>query len=485
MLDESILFSPIVDIAKRIRAREISPLELTVSYLDRLERFGPQLNAVVTFVSERAIENARKAEQEIQSGNYRGPLHGIPYGAKDLLATRGVRTTWGAPPCSGQVFDFDATVIGRLQSAGAVLAGKLSMLELAGTGHYRFASASLTGPGRNPWDPSTYTGGSSSGSASATAAGLVGFSIGSETWGSILTPSSFCGLSGLRPTYGRVSRYGAMALAWSMDKLGPMCRSVEDCVVVLSAIAGHDPNDPSTLNDGFACPYGNEGVRGMRVGMVQEDFVKHGQPEVQQGFNEALKVLVDGGAELCPMSLPDFPYSEVAEIIVSVEAASSFEPLITTGKIRELADMAQQAGILAGTEIKAVDYLKAMRLRRTLHARFANVWNKYDVLIGPTSLMVSPPISKPVNDLYLTCLIAAGNLLGLPGISVPCGFGKFGLPIGLSVVGRPLEDAQVVRVARYYQDATTWHRHYPPLFSKSANTLPNAPIAKPSDLLRD
>ncbi|MGO8776222.1 MAG: amidase [Terracidiphilus sp.] len=481
MLDESILFSPIVDIAKRIRAREISPLELTVSYLDRLERFGPQLNAVVTFVPERAVENARKAEQEIQSGNYRGPLHGIPYGAKDLLATRGVRTTWGAPPCRGQVFDFDATVIGRLQSAGAVLAGKLSMLELAGIGHYRFASASLTGPGRNPWDPSTYTGGSSSGSASATAAGLVGFSIGSETWGSILTPSSFCGLSGLRPTYGRVSRYGAMALAWSMDKLGPMCRSVEDCVVVLSAIAGYDPNDPSTLNDEFTCPYSNEGVRGMRVGMVQEDFVKHGQPEVQQGFNEALKVLVDGGAELCPMSLPDFPYSEVAEIIVSVEAASSFEPLITTGKIRELADIAQQAGILAGTEIKAVDYLKAMRLRRLLHASFANVWNEYDVLIGPTSLMVSPPISKPVNDLYLTCLIAAGNLLGLPGISVPCGFGKFGLPIGLSVVGRPLEEAQVVRVARYYQDATTWHRHYPPLFSKSANTLPNAPTARPSD----
>ena len=371
MLDESVLFSSAIDIAKRIRNREISPVELTSSYLNRLERFGPKLNAVVSIVHEGAMDDARKAEREIQSGNYRGPLHGIPYGAKDLLATRGIPTTWGAPPCKEQVFDFDAAVITRLQSAGAVLIGKLSMLELAGVGHYRFASASLTGPGLNPWNPTTYTGGSSSGSASATAAGLVGFSIGSETWGSILTPSSFCGVSGLRPTYGRVSRYGAMALTWTMDKLGPMCRSVEDCLVVLTAIAGYDPNDPSTLAEEFTCGSGTDNLRGIRIGVVQEEFDKYGEPEVQQGFNEALQVLTQAGAELHPMNLPAFPYIEVGEVIVASEAACSFEPLIRTGKIQELVDRAQQAGILAGTQIRAVDYLKAMRLRSVLKAEFA------------------------------------------------------------------------------------------------------------------
>lgn len=470
MLDESVLFSSAIDIAKRIRNREISPVELTSSYLNRLERFGPKLNAVVSIVHEGAMDDARKAEREIQSGNYRGPLHGIPYGAKDLLATRGIPTTWGAPPCKEQVFDFDAAVITRLQSAGAVLIGKLSMLELAGVGHYRFASASLTGPGLNPWNPTTYTGGSSSGSASATAAGLVGFSIGSETWGSILTPSSFCGVSGLRPTYGRVSRYGAMALTWTMDKLGPMCRSVEDCLVVLTAIAGYDPNDPSTLAEEFTCGSGTDNLRGIRIGVVQEEFDKYGEPEVQQGFNEALQVLTQAGAELHPMNLPAFPYIEVGEVIVASEAACSFEPLIRTGKIQELVDRAQQAGILAGTQIRAVDYLKAMRLRSVLKAEFAGLWKNYDVLVGPTSLTVSPPIKGSVHDLYLTCLIAAGNLLGMPGISVPCGFGKGNLPIGLSVVGPPLKDATIARIAQHYQDVTAWHRQYPPLFSNSKDS---------------
>jgi aspartyl-tRNA(Asn)/glutamyl-tRNA(Gln) amidotransferase subunit A len=467
MLEETILFSPLVNIAKRIRSREISPVELTSSYLDRLERFSPMLNAVVTIVHERAMEDARQAEREIQAGNYRGPLHGIPYGAKDLLATQGIRTTWGAPPFRDQVFDFDATVISRLQSAGAVLIGKLSMLELAGVGHYRYASASLTGPGLNPWNPTTYTGGSSSGPASATAAGLVGFSIGSETWGSILTPASFCGLSGLRPTYGRVSRYGAMTLSWTMDKLGPMCRSVEDCLVVLSAIAGYDPKDPSTLAEEFTCGSEVEHVRGIRIGVVQDGFDEHGEPEVKRGFHEAMHVLTQAGADLHPVSLPTFPYHEVAEVIVASEAACAFERLIETGRIGELVDTAQQAGILAGTKIKAVDYLKAMRLRTLLKAEFASVWKDYDVLIGPTSLTVSPPIQGSVHDLYLTYLITAGNLLGMPGITVPCGFGRGKLPIGLSVVGPPLEDAKIARIAQLYQEATTWHRLYPPLFTNN------------------
>lgn len=462
MLQEDTLFSTVADLAARIRDRKLSPTALTEAYLERLERLGPELNAVVTVTRERALSEARSAEQEIAAGHYRGPLHGIPYGAKDLLAARGAPTTWGAPPLRNQVLAFDATVIRQLREAGAILIGKLAMLELAGVGHYRYASASLTGPGLNPWNTETYTGGSSSGSAAATAAGLVAFSIGSETWGSILTPASFCGVSGLRPTYGRVSRYGAMTLAWTMDKLGPMCRSVEDCGIVLGAIAGSDPNDRATLDEDFVFERRSGGLRGMTIGVVQEDFEAHGEPEVQQGFNAALHVLQALGAALEPLRLPRFPYDEVTEIVVSAEAACFFEGLIQTGRIHELADASQQAGILAGLQVRAVDYLKAMRLRNVLKSEFSGLWNRFDALVGPTSLTCSPPVDRPVKDLYLTELICAGNLLGLPAVSVPCGFGRQELPIALSVVGPVGREAIVLHVGQCYQEATDWHLRYPP-----------------------
>src|SRR2546427_2896198 len=248
MLSEEILYSPVTELAKRIESKQLSPVELTQSYLARSEKLGPKLNAYARMTPDLALEQAGRAEKEIRAGHYRGPLHGIPYAAKDLLAVRGFPTTWGAKPYANQTFAYNATVIEWLNRAGAVLIGKAAMIERAGGMNYRFASASLSGAAKNPWDASCWTCGSSSGSGAIVAAGLAGFAIGTETWGSIVCPAAFCGVSGLRPTYGRVSRYGAMALSYSMDKIGPLARSAEDCAHIFAAIAGHDFKDRGTLN---------------------------------------------------------------------------------------------------------------------------------------------------------------------------------------------------------------------------------------------
>jgi aspartyl-tRNA(Asn)/glutamyl-tRNA(Gln) amidotransferase subunit A len=254
------IFRPIRELSEPVRAGKISPVELTETFLGRLEELGPRYNAVVTVTRERALKQARRAEEEIASGHYRGPLHGIPYGGKDLLATSGgIPTSWGAAPFKDRTFDHDATVVRKLEEAGAVLVAKLAMIELAGGMGYRQPHASFTGPPRNPWNTDTWTGGSSSGSGAAVSAGLVPFAIGSETWGSILSPANNCGVAGLRPTYGRVSRSGAMALSWTLDKLGPLCLTADDCGLVLEAIAGPDPNDPTTTDRPFK--YDSEGPK--------------------------------------------------------------------------------------------------------------------------------------------------------------------------------------------------------------------------------
>src|SRR5271155_457297 len=247
MPSEELFHLPVTALAQRIQSKKLSPVELTELYLDRSAKIGPSLNAYATLTPDIALEQATAAEKEIHHGHYRGPLHGIPYAAKDLLSVSGIPTTWGARPYANQVFDYDAAVIEHLRRVGAVLIGKAAMIELAGGLGYRFASASLQGASKNPWDTSCWTCGSSSGSGAIVAAGLAAFAIGTETWGSIVCPSSFCGISGLRPTYGRVSRYGAMALAPSMDKIGPMARSAEDCAHIFAAIAGHDIRDSNTL----------------------------------------------------------------------------------------------------------------------------------------------------------------------------------------------------------------------------------------------
>ncbi|MBI4467362.1 MAG: amidase [Acidobacteria bacterium] len=464
MLSEDVLYLPVTELAGRIRRGQLSPVELTESYLERLERLGPKLGAVATLTGELALEQARQAERELAAGRYRGPLHGIPYGAKDLLATRGIRTTWGAPPYKDQVFDYDGTVIRRLREAGAVLAAKLSMIELAGGGGYTNGKASLA-PTVNPWDATRWAGGSSSGPGAATAAALVGFSMGSETWGSILTPSSFCGVCGLRPTYGRVSRAGAMALSWTMDKLGPMCRSADDCGLVLEAIAGYDPDDPSSADAPFKFEKGDLWRRGLRVGWIREDFEKNGEPELEPLYKNALDALARLGAQVSEAKLPEFPYSAVAGTIISAEGAAAFDTLISSGRIQELVDERQQKGLAGGVEVKAADYIKAMRIRRLIQEALGKLFREFDALVAPSLLFVANPMEADLNTVFRggSGIGAAGNLAGLPALSVPMGFGKGNLPVGLSIVGRAFDEATVLRVGSAYQQATDWHKRRPPL----------------------
>src|SRR5262245_55869962 len=285
MAESDLSFLSIRELAGRIK-KGLSPVALAEHFLDRLEKIGPSFNCVVTVMRDRALQEARKAEAEIHAGRLRGVLHGIPYGVKDLLAARGGPTTWGCAPYKDQVFDYDADAVRRLKDAGAVLLAKLSMVELAGGMGYNHANASFNGPGLNPWNNSYWSGGTSTGPGAAGAAGLVPFAIGSEPSGSILTPSAFCGVSGLRPTYGRISRHGAMALSWTLDKLGPMTRSADDCGIVLSALAGHEPSDPTSVDKPFHYTLAARPKKKLRIG-VPKGVVEKAQPEVRDNFGAA------------------------------------------------------------------------------------------------------------------------------------------------------------------------------------------------------
>lgn len=467
MLSEDVLYSTVSELARGLRAKKFTSVQLTEAYLERLGRIGPKLNAVATVTTDLALEEARRADREMAAGRLRGPLQGIPYGAKDLLATKGIKTTWGSRAYANQVPAEDATVICRLRAAGAVLIAKLAMVELAGGAGYRYASASLTGAGLNPWNTGRWAGGSSSGSGAAVAAGLVGFAIGSETWGSIVTPAGFCGISGLRPTYGRVSRHGAMALSWTMDKLGPMARSAQDCALVFAAISGADPTDPTSAGKPFVVPAGpsTAGLRGKRIGFIREDFQKFGEPEVERAYNQALDVLKSKGAKLEEAKLPDFPYDSVAGTVVAGEAAAAFEDLISAGRTQEIIDPEGRVGLYAARLISAADYLKCLRIRSMIQAELSGLFEKFEVLVAPSLLIAAPPIAANLNDVFKGGgeIEAAGNLAGLPALSVPCGFGKDRLPAGLQIVGKPFDETTVIAVGRAFQAVTSWHRERPPI----------------------
>ncbi len=344
---EELFFSTIPEWNKKLRAKEVSAEELAREFSQRLETLGPRLNALALPLTERAIKKAKSLDDDIKHDRVRSLLAGIPFGAKDLLSLSGVPTTWGAKPYAGQVFDHDATVLQKLDKAGAVLIGKLSMVELAGGGGYRFAAASLFGPGINPWDRSRWSGGSSSGSGSAVAAGLVPFAIGSETSGSIITPSAFCGITGLRPTYGLVSRHGAMPLSWTMDKIGPMCHTAEDCGLVLAAIAGGDSNDSGSAGKSFYyAPDFARKMEDIRVGYAPVDFAEWADASTRPAFDKAMADIRALGLKMTEVKLPEFPYREVTDTIIKGECASVFEPLIRSGKVDQLADKKQIAAAL-------------------------------------------------------------------------------------------------------------------------------------------
>lgn len=346
-IPDSLAFATVAELGQRLQAREFTSLELTQYFLDRLERLGPKLNAVVTVTRERALAEAQHADNEICVGRYRGPLHGIPYGAKDLLATKNTPTTWGAAPFKEQMFDEDAAVITKLREAGAVLAAKLAMVEIAGGLGYRQANATFTGPGLNPWNLKRWAGGSSSGSGAAVAAGLVPFSIGTETWGSIMTPAGNCGVTGLRPTYDLISRKGAMALTWTMDKLGPLARSAQDCVFILNAVQESTANGPAASLTQY--PF--------RIGVLS-DAVTKVQPEVKANFEASLKVL-ERFAKLGECKLPDLPYGSVNSLIISCEMAATFEDLAKSGKVWEMTAEEDRWGLYSALTIPAKDYINA------------------------------------------------------------------------------------------------------------------------------
>ena len=466
-LAEETFFLSTAELSRKLKAKEISPVALTEGYLERLERIGPKLGAVVTVTRERALVEAKAAEAEIAAGRWRGPLHGVPYGVKDLLATKGIPTTWGAEPFRNQVFDEDATVVKRLREAGAVLIGKLAMVELAGGFGYNNADASFTGPGKTPWNTDYWSGGSSSGPGAATAAGLVGFSIGSETSGSIVTPAAFSGVSGLRPTYGRVSRHGAMALCWTLDKLGPMCRSAEDCGLVMAAIAGKDPLDASSLARPFRTLASSAKARRFRIGVIK-DTTEKVQPEVRSNFEKSLKVL-EGFCEIVPdVAYPEFPFGPAVGTIVAAEGASAFRDLVESGRSKELRVPNDRWGGYAASMPLAVDYIQAMRLRAPMKRALDGLYAKFDALVSPTRASVSYPIGPDFDKVYPgisggPSVIAAGNLAGQPALSVLNGFGEKGLPTAFQFTGRAFSDETLVALGMAYQSRTEWHKRRPPL----------------------
>jgi len=459
-----LLFTPVTGLARLLRERTISPVELTRACLERTDALDRRLHAWVTVTPERALAEARQAEKEIARGQYRGPLHGIPYGAKDLLSTKGVRTTWGARPLEGQMIDGDAEVIRRLRKAGAVLLGKLAMIELAGGLGYSKGDASLTGAARNPWNEGRWTCGSSSGSGAAVSAALVPFAIGSETWGSILCPSSFCGISGLRPTFGRVSRQGAMALSWTLDKLGPMARSARDCEIVLRAIQGHDPADPYASEEAPGPESSPERARRLKVGYVQLNFDKMGNPGVREAFHRVLVDLAHAGVMADKVELPKLPFEATTIAILNSEAVSAFEELERSGAVRRLTSPDAPLEFVTARAVRGSDLIKAQRIRTLCQRAMAEMFRTYDVVLCPSEMHTAFPVEQDFSEIeWDDPMGAAGNLCGLPAVSVPCGFDADGLPVGLAMMSGAFEESKALSLARYYQGITSWHKQRPPL----------------------
>ena len=438
---DDLAFYSVGQLGELIRTKRISSEQLTRMYLSRLKKYGPKLECVITLNEEGALRQAKRADAEIAAGKYRGPLHGIPYGAKDLLATKGIKTTWGSVPYKDQMIDEDATVIQRLEAAGAVLVAKLTMGELA------WGDVWYGGKTRNPWNYEQGSSGSSAGSSSATAAGLVGFSIGTETWGSIVSPSTRCGTTGLRPTYGRVSRHGAMALSWSMDKIGPICRTAEDCALVFAAIYGPDGKDQTLYDVPFNyTPVVN--LSDLRIGYLKSDFdsVKEGKEFDDQAFTVLKKL----GATLIPIELPHYPVNDLS-IILTAEAGAAFDELTRSGKddllVRQIKNAWPNVFRLSRF-IPAIEYIQANRIRNLLIQDMATLMDDVD-------LYIAPPFQG--DNLLLT------NLTGHPCVVVPNGFTDKGTPTSITFMGRLFGEAQLLAVAKQYQDATDFHLKHPAL----------------------
>ena len=444
---EDVAFWRVVDLAPLVKARAISSTDLTKMYLARMRKYSPKLLCLITSTEELALEQAAAADKEIRAGHYRGPLHGIPFGLKDLFDTKGILTTFGAEPYQTRVADKDATVVERLRNAGAVLMAKLSMGALAQGGLW------FKGMTKTPWNTEQSSSGSSAGPAAATAAGLVGFTLGTETLGSIISPSQACGTVGLRPTYGRISRYGAMALSWTMDKVGPICRGVEDCAIVLNAVYGPDGRDRTVGADPFHWEP-RKPLSSLRVGILQKDFDR-AQGEQKKIWEQAVADLNKAGVKMTPAEFAED--GPTIRFLLSAEAAAAFDDITRDGQVRNL--RGQSAGDWPNTFrtsrlIPAVEYIRAQRVRTLLIAKFEKFMADWDVL-------VMPPNS----------LLTTTNLTGNPQVVMKCGFTegakadgtKVQVPRSISFLGKIYDEGSPLRVALAYEQATNWHKMNPTL----------------------
>jgi Asp-tRNA(Asn)/Glu-tRNA(Gln) amidotransferase A subunit family amidase len=441
---DELAYYSIGQLAELIRTKKISSTDLTKFFLERLKKYDPVLHCVITLTEELALKQAGKADEEIAGGKYKGILHGIPFGVKDLLAVKGYKTTWGAAPYKEQSFNYDATVVKKLEAAGAVLVVKLSMGALA------WGDVWFGGMTRNPWDTTQGSSGSSAGSASAVSAGLLPFAVGTETWGSIVSPSTVCGVTGLRPSYGRVSRYGAMALSWSMDKIGPIGRNAEDCAIVFNAIYGPDENDQTVYNAGFK--YNPQiDFKKIRIGYLKNDLEKDSAFNKQDSLT--LNTFKKLGARLIPIELPKIDVNALA-FILNAEAAASFDDLTRSSRddllVRQIKD-AWPNVFRSSRFIPAAEYINANRVRFQLIQEMAELMKQVDLYIAP---------SWEGNNLLLT------NLTGHPCVVFPTGFSEKGTPTTITLIGNLFDEGKVCAVAKAFQDATDFHLKHPKLFTQ-------------------
>lgn len=436
-------FYTIGQLAELIKSRQISSVKLTEFFIDRLEKYDPLLHCVITLTKERAFKQARLMDEEIAAGKYRGPLHGIPFGVKDLLSTSDYKTTWGAMPYKDQFINEDAAVIKKLEQAGGVLVAKLSMGALA------WGDVWFGGMTRNPWDTANGSSGSSAGSASAVSAGLIPFAIGTETWGSIISPSTICGTTGLRPTYGRVSRTGAMALSWSMDKIGPITRSAEDLAMVFSVIQGTDGIDKTLFSVPFSYSPESDYSK-LKIGYLKKDFDR--EYEFHKNDSLTLLKLRELGAELIPIELPDIPVNDLA-IILSAESAAAFDELTRSNRDDLLVRQIKNAwpnSFRSSRFIPAVEYINASRIRYVLIEEMQEIMKDIDLYIAP---------SWEGDNLLLT------NLTGHPCVVLPNGFDEKGNPTSITFIGRLFDEGKIISFAKKYQDSGDFHRKHPFLFT--------------------
>lgn len=446
---EQLAFEPATRLGQLIASRHVTSADLTRMYLDRLSRFDARLQCVITLTESLAREEAARADAELRNGRSRGALHGVPYGIKDLFATKGIRTTWGARPYENQVFDYDSTTVERMREAGAVLVAKLTTGELA-IGDLWFG-----GRTRNPWSPDTGSSGSSAGPAAAVAAGLVGFAIGTETGGSIISPASTCGVVGFRPTYGRISRHGVMTLRWTLDKVGPLARTVEDCAAVLDAIYGPDGRDETVADVPFAWTPGTA-LAGVRLGYVKSELdapPENASPDdrarwqARRGLLEAaLHVFREAGATFEAVTLPGLPAQSIYSIL-NAEAGAMFDDLVRSGRVRELAGKAaanRANQLRAARYIPAVEYIRAQRVRSVLLQQMNAVFARVDAFVAPSS----------------SASVTMTNLTGHPAIVLKAGFVD-GLPEAVMITGRLFDEGTILRAAHAFERRTPWRDRHP------------------------